>query len=290
MKVGYYPGCSLESTARPYDCSTRQSSRLLDYEIEEVSGWSCCGSSPALKMDRLLSLSLSAHNLALLEKNKTREVLVPCPFCYRRLLSAREEIGRDKDLKARVEAAIEIGLKEQPRIYNLLEFVRDKVGLKAVEAKVKKPLKGLKLIPYYGCYLVKPPAVTRFDDCENPTSMDEILEALGAEVLDWDFKTECCGSGLSLSKTEKVVELGGRLVREALWRGADAMVVVCQLCHANLDMRQGEMSRMYGKKLRLPILYLPQVMGLAFGLSPETLGFNHHLASVDRLISRIGDF
>ena len=151
------------------------------------------------------------------------------------------------------------------------------MGLEAIRAKVKRPLKGLKLIPYYGCYTVKPLLVTRFDDPENPTSMDEILEALGAEVLDWDFKAECCGAALSFSKTKKVCELSGRLIREATWRGADAVVVACQLCQANLDMRQGEIGKQEKKKYNLPITYFTQIMGLAFGLSLKELGLNHHI-------------
>ena len=279
MKVNYYPGCSLEATARPYNHSTREICRTLGVDLQEAPGWSCCGSSPALKMDRLLSVSLAAHNLALTEKDGASEVLIPCPFCYRRLLSAQEETNKDARLKAKVESAIETGLEGGLKIHNILDFLHRRVGLEAIRAKVRKTLGGLKVVPYYGCYLVKPPDVTHFDDPENPVSMDEILEALGARVLDWDFKAECCGSGLTLSKTEKVVELSGRLVREAVWRGADAIVVVCQLCHANLDMRQKEMSRLHGKKYRLPIIYLTQLMGVAFGLAPGSLEMNHHMVN-----------
>ena len=126
---------------------------------------------------------------------------------------------------------------------------------------------------------VKPQSVTSFDDPENPVSMDEILSALGAEVLDWDFKTECCGSGLALSKTEKVVELSGRLIREAVWQGADVIVVVCQLCQANLDMRQKEIGKLHGTRYRVPVVYLTQLMGLGFGIGAKSLGLNHHLVN-----------
>ncbi len=269
----------MEGTARHYDRSTRETCRALGVDLEEPSGWSCCGSSPALKMDRLLSVSLAAHNLVLTEKGEASGVLVPCPFCYRRLLSAQEEVREDAELRAKVESTIEAKLDGRLNIYNILEFLRHEVGLDAIRATVRRPLSGIKVVPYYGCYLVKPPAVTHFDDPEDPVSMDEILETLGAEVLDWDFKAECCGSGLSLSKTEKVVELSGRLIREAVWRGADAIVVVCQLCHANLDMRQNEIGKLDGKKYRVPILYLTQLIGLASGISPEPLGMKHHLVN-----------
>jgi len=286
MKVGYYPGCSLEVTGSAYNHSTQKVCEALDVELQEIPGWSCCGSSPALKMDGLLSTALAAHNLALGEKANLKDVLIPCPFCYRRLLSSQDEIKADGNLKTKVEGIIEAGLSGDLKVLNLLEFLH-RVGLNRIKANVVNPLIGLKVLPYYGCYLLKPAGVTHFDDPENPTSMDKVLESLGAKVLDWDFKAECCGSGLSLSKTEKVVELSGRLIREAVWRGADAIVVVCQLCHANLDMRQKEASKMYGSKYRIPIVYLTQLMGVAYGFSNEALGLNHHLVSPQRVLKKV---
>lgn len=277
MRVSYYPGCSLEGTAKPYDLSVRQVCRGLEVDLEEPDGWSCCGSSPALKMNRLLSTALSAHNLALMERQGLSDVMAPCPFCFRRLKSAQEEIAEDPLLRSRVETIIEAQTNGALTIHNVLGFLTQKVGLEAIREKVTRPLAGLKVVPYYGCYAVKPPSVTQFDDPENPTSLDEILRAAGAEVLDWDFKVECCGAGLSLSKTEKVVELSGRLIREAKWRGADAIAVVCQLCQANLDMRQQEIGSMDHKDYRVPIVYVTQLLGLAFGNSPRDLGLNHHL-------------
>lgn len=277
MKVSYYPGCSLEVTAKNYDLSFRQVCRSLEVDLEEVPDWLCCGSSAGLKMNRLLSLSLAAKNLSLIEKQDRKEVVVPCPFCFRRLLSAQQEIGGDLKTRGVILETIEAALKGDLTIRNLLGFYQDTVGLARIKAKTNKPLTGLKVIPYYGCYMVKPAQVTHFDDPENPTSMDRILKALGAEVLDWDFKTECCGASLSLSKTEKVLELSGRLLREALFKDADAIVVACQLCQSNLDMRQGEIFKAEKKKQPLPVFYISQLMGLAFGLPPRDLGFNGHL-------------
>jgi heterodisulfide reductase subunit B2 len=276
MRVGYYPGCSLEGTARQYDVSVKQVCRTLGIELEEPHGWSCCGSSPALKMNQSLSLALSAHNLALLERRQLSDVVAPCPFCFRRLKSAQEEMARDPGLKEQVQKIIEAEMTGNLNVHNLLGFISQNVGLEAVRKKVVRPLKGLKVVPYYGCYVVKPPSVTGFDDPENPTSLDEILKAAGAEVLDWDFKVECCGAGLSLSKTEKVRELTGRLIREAAFRGADAIVVVCQLCQANLDLRQQEIGAKDRKNYRLPVMYFTQMLGLSFGLSPALVGLYRH--------------
>ena len=184
---------------------------------------------------------------------------------------------RDSNLKARVEDIIKAEVGGDLNVYSLLEYLHDQVGTDAIRERVTKPLSGLKVIPFYGCYLVKPPKVTRFDEPENPKSLDTVLEALGAETLDWDFKAECCGAGLALSKTETVLELSGRLIREAEYRGADAMVVACQLCQANLDMRQGEIGVRDGLNHQMPVLYFTQLMGLSFGHEQRELGLSAHL-------------
>jgi heterodisulfide reductase subunit B len=284
MKVSYYPGCSLEETAQAYDISARKVCQHLGIDLQEIPEWSCCGSSPALKMDRLLSTSLGAHNLALAQRQELSEVVIPCPFCFRRLLSAQEEVQKDSQLKTRVEDTISSKLNRDLNIFNLLGFMRYSVGLESIGANVKKPLKNLKVLPYYGCYLVKPTTVTHYDNPENPVSMDQVLESLGAEVLQWDFKTECCGASLTLSKTKTVCELTGRLIREATYRGADAVVVACQVCQINLDTRQADIGRMDKKKYAIPVLYFTQLMGLAFGLPYKDLGLKSHIVNPKNML------
>lgn len=277
MKITYYPGCSLEETARPFNVSTLRVLEALGVVVEDIPDWSCCGSSPALKADGLLSVSLGAHNLSKAAERDNSQVVIPCPFCFRRLLSAREETEADPALRERVERVIERPVATGVEVRSLPDFVRNGVGLDAVRQRVRRPLTGMRVLPYYGCYLVKPPGVTRFDDPENPVVLDEILEALGAEVMDWDFKTECCGAGLAVSNTETVCDLSGRVIREAVRRGADALVVACQLCQANLDLRQPEIGRMDRRRYAMPVLYFTQLMGLAFGIPARELGLHHHL-------------
>jgi heterodisulfide reductase subunit B2 len=288
MKVSYYPGCSLEETAAAYDVSARRVCTHLDVALEEIPDWTCCGSSPALKMDHLLSTSLGAHNLAQACGQQLEDVVIPCPFCFRRLLSAQQETQSNPQVKQDVEAAIGAELNGNLKVHSLLGYLRYHIGLDTIGAKVQKPLKGLKVLPYYGCYLVKPATVTQYDDPENPVSMDQLLEALGAEVLPWDFKTECCGASLAVSKTGTVCELSGRIIREAAYHKADAMVVACQLCQANLDMRQGQISNIHGTKYDIPIIYFTQLMGLAFGLSYKDLGMHRHLTSPKAMLKSKG--
>ena len=288
MKVSYYPGCSLEETAAAYDVSARHVCRHLDVTVEEIPDWTCCGSSPALKMDQLLSTSLGAHNLAQARGQQLEDVVIPCPFCFRRLLSAQQETQASPDTRQAVEAAIGADVNDDVNVLSLLGFLRYTVGLDTIAAKVQKPLTGLKVLPYYGCYLVKPATVTQYDDSENPVSMDELLATLGAEVLDWDFKTECCGASLAVSKTDTVLDLSGRIIREAVYRQADAIVVACQLCQANLDMRQGQIGKRHHAAYHLPVLYFTQLMGLAFGLPYKELGMQRHLTSPKAMLKSKG--
>lgn len=277
MKVSYYPGCSLEVTARPYQISTQAVCRALGVELAEVPDWLCCGSSPALKMDGLLSTALAAANLALAAQQHLGAVVAPCPFCYRRLLTAQHELQQDPELERRVADLVTAKLQDGLRVYHLLEFIREAVGLPAVQTRITKPLTGLKVVPYYGCYLVKPGQLVGFDDPEDPTSLDQLLTALGVQVLPWDFKTECCGASLTVSRPEVARQLTGRLLREAAYRGADAIVVVCQLCQANLDLQQRRLEKEHRTRYNLPVLYFTQLLGLAFGLEPTALGLQYHL-------------
>lgn len=288
MKVSYYPGCSLEETAAAFDLSVRQVCDHLGVSLEEIPGWACCGSSPALKMDRLLSTSLAAHNLARARQQQLEQVVIPCPFCFRRLLSAQQETQTSAPTRQTVQEVIGDEIDDSLKVLSLLGFLRYTIGLEAIGAKVQKPLKGLKVLTYYGCYLVKPASVTQYDDPENPVSMDQLLETLGAEVQPWDFKTECCGASLAVSKTDTVCELSGRIIREAAYREADALVVACQLCQANLDMRQEQIGKSHGTAYNLPILYFTQLMGLAFGMPYKALGLGRHLTSPKAMLKSKG--
>ncbi len=283
MKVNYYPGCSLKSTGRAYDESTRAVCAALDVELVELPNWVCCGSSAAYKTNRLLSLALSAQNLNQAAAAGFDELVTPCPYCFRRLKSSDGAIKNDVALRGQVEAALGTCYAGGVTVQNMLGLLRYEVGLEAIRARVTQPLTGLKVVAYYGCALTRPPALTGYDHPENPQSLDEILRALGAEVLDWNYKTECCGAGLSVPRTPVVVKLVGRIVEQARLAGAEAIVLACQLCQANLDMRQQATNRLGAE--HLPILFFTQLMGLAFGLPAEALGLRHHMVDPRPLLS-----
>jgi len=270
MKVSYYPGCSLESIGKSYDHSTREVCRALGVELEEAHDWVCCGSSAGLKMNKLVSTALSGVNLALYEKREPADVVAPCPFCYRRLASAQEEMRQDPKLKGEVQELIEAELSGKLQVHNLVDFLRRKVGLEAIAAKLKKPLAGLKVVPYYGCLLVRPPRVAQFDDPDDPRLMASLLRAAGAEVMPWSHATDCCGAGLSLPRSDAVYRLVGRLAERAREAGAEALVTACPLCQVNLEMRQPATPR-------LPAFYFTELLGLAFDLPEARRWWPKHL-------------
>ena len=190
LRFSYYPGCSLESTAKEYDQSMQAVAKILDIDLEELPDWSCCGASSGHCTNHQLSLALPARNLALAEK-EGRELAVACAACFLRFKQTNHELRANDSLRQEIEKIIGMPYKGSVEVRHLLDIFSREVGLEEIKRKVKKPLKGLKLAAYYGCYLVRPPEITQFDDPENPTMMDEMLNALGAEAVDWYHKVEC---------------------------------------------------------------------------------------------------
>ncbi|MHB8926450.1 MAG: CoB--CoM heterodisulfide reductase iron-sulfur subunit B family protein [Bacillota bacterium] len=275
MKYAYYPGCSLHSTATEYDATTRTVCQTLGVELEEIPDWNCCGATSAHATNHLLSLALPARDLAKAEQMGL-DVVAPCAACYNRMAQTIHETKDNEVLRGRVSAVIGADYEGTAKAKSLLEVLAADVGPKVVEAKVQKPLKGLRVAAYYGCLLVRPPAVTGWDDAENPQSMDKLMTALGAETVDWSHKTECCGASLTVSRTDIVLKLTRDILDAAKAAGADALVCACPMCQANLDGRQGAVEKTYKTNYHLPVFYFTQLMSLAFGIEPYKLGFARH--------------
>lgn len=260
MKVAYYPGCTATSTSVEYDESSRETLKYLGVELEEIPDWTCCGASSAHVINKELALALPSRNLALVNK-MSLGMVTPCPACALRHKTAEHELNKDPELKARVEKEIGMTLELPQRPRHILEVLGQDVGIDAITQKVQKPLKDLKVVAYYGCYLVRPPDITNFDNPENPTIMDKIMTALGAEVIDWSYKIDCCGGGLAIVNPDIVKKLSGKIINGASAVGADAIVTACGICQANLDMRQPK----NGGSKPMPIFYFSELSALAFG-------------------------
>ena len=285
MKTGYFPGCSLTSTAKNYDLSTRAVFNALDVQLEEVPDWSCCGSTPAHMTDHLLALALSARNLALAEKAGMTEIMAPCAACFGHMRAAEIEC-RNQETHQKVQQAIEMKYNNSVHVLNVLELL-ERIGSDQVAKKVKKSLKGLKVAPYYGCLLTRPAKYAQFDHPTNPVSMDNLLAALGADVVEWTAKTDCCGSSHVLTRLELVVDLSGKIVFAAKDAGADVIATACPMCMSNLDMRQAAMEKATGRDAKVPVMYITELLGMALGLSNSDLGVRKHVVSTAPVLAKI---
>jgi len=265
----FYPGCSLEGTARDFGQSTMAVAKALGLELPELPDWTCCGSTAAHQTDPLLALALPAKNLAA-AGGKT--VAVCCAACYSRLKTANHEISASPDVRRRVAEVTGIDYDGRTPVLHLLEILAKDIGLAKIAAHVTRPLKGLRVVSYYGCLLSRPPEITNFDNAENPMLMDNVMKAAGAEAIDWPHKTECCGASYSITDVSIVLALTREILSMARAAGADCIVTACPLCQINLDMRQKDVAKKFGEEYNLPVFYFTQLLGLALGLEPASLG------------------
>ncbi|RCK74123.1 MAG: Heterodisulfide reductase, subunits C and B, fused [Anaerolineae bacterium] len=271
--IAYYPGCSLHSSAREFDQSARAVCKVLDLEIVEPEGWVCCGSSAAHRADPEAALKLPLQNFKLFEQGGFNEVTMPCAACYNRHQAALYEIRHHPQKRQAMENVLEYRFQDSVKVTTLVEAISIHAGKSKVAERTLKPLNGLRVACYYGCLMTRPPAVTGVAHVENPTEMESLLTAAGAEVIDWSYKTTCCGAAHSLTKPEIVWRLSSKLIVEAQKASAEALAVACPLCHTNLDARQFQMSL----EKPLPVLYFTQLLGIAFGLSPAQVSLEKNL-------------
>jgi heterodisulfide reductase subunit B len=277
MKTGFYPGCSMKGSAREYSESLLAVAAALGYELPEVPDWNCCGATAAHNLDPDLSLALPARILAAAEKAGMDEVLVPCAACYSRLSVTRHELAQDDALRQRIAGLVEADYRGSARVLNIIEWLS---GIPGLESRIKAPF-ARRVACYYGCLMVRPAGVVNFDRPEDPQSMDLLMKKLGAEPVEWAFKTECCGAGFSVSRTDLVARLSGLILEDAVARGAEALIVACPMCHLNLDLRRPSIEKRAGKKFHIPVLYITQALGLAMGIEAKQLGLQRHKVAVN---------
>jgi heterodisulfide reductase subunit B len=282
----YYPGCSLEATATPYDISLRAIAPILGIELRELEDWNCCGASAYMSTDQVMGFALASRNLVLAEKEGL-DVMAPCAACYAVLKKTNHAFNEDPKVKKEVNLALgAAGLTYQggARVRHPLDILANDFAPYEITDHVIKNLNGMKLAPYYGCMVVRP--LPSFDDPWQPTKMDELLKLLGADVVNFSLKTKCCGGTFISTHEEIAFRLVHNLLRHALDVGADAMVTICPLCQFNLDNYQGKIGKTYGETLKIPVLYLSQIIGIALGVQPDTLALNKHAVPIEPVLSR----
>jgi heterodisulfide reductase subunit B len=276
VKIFYYPGCTVKTKAKNFEESAIASMKVLDVELVELPTWNCCGTVFGMSTDDLVHQLAPLRNLLRVKEQGGDKVTTMCSMCYNTLKRANHLIREDEEKMRLISDFMNeeaIRYEGEVEVLHLLEVLRDAVGFETLEEKVKLPLEGLTLDPYYGCMLTRPQEIG-IDNLENPIIMEELLTVLGAEVVKDPMKTECCGSYHTVNAVELVVDRGYEILRSALRRGADAMVLSCPLCDYNMDHRQKEIAEKYVDFNGIPVFYFPQLLALALGLEVEVSRFD----------------
>lgn len=254
--------------------------KALGVELNELEDWICCGATAAHCINKKLSTALPARNLGIAEKQNLKSLFAPCPMCSMELTKANEAIKADAELRKEMSEIVETPVTGSVDVVNLIQ-VFQAVGYDAIAERVTRKLENFKPACYYGCLLTRPPKILKFDDPEDPTSMEELLQKLGAEPVDWNCKTVCCGGGLTLSDEAGVAAMVYRVLQNAIDSGANCVVVACPMCQINLDMRQADAKKL-GLTQDVPIFYLSDLVGLAVGCQAKDLDVERRFVAIPK--------
>ena len=275
MEIGYYPGCALHGSSNDYETSVRACLTALSVGLRELDDWICCGATAAHSLNHKLAVALPARNLGLAQRDGMTEVLAPCPMCSMELLKANTALARSEELRKEIAEIVELDVQPSTRVLNLIQVLQ-KVGAERIAQLAVNPLTDFRPACYYGCLLTRPPETLRFDDCEQPSSMESLLTALGAQPVAWNYRTECCGAGMTMANEETVLDLSHKILGNAAAHGANCIVVACPMCHVNLDMKQADIERRHGVRHDMVVYYLSDLVGLALGIDARRLGIDRH--------------
>jgi heterodisulfide reductase subunit B len=289
MRLLYYPGCTLKTSAKNLEKTAVAVMKTLGYEMVEMKDWNCCGVVSSLTSDDLMHHLAPLRNLIHVEDEGETTVITLCDMCYNTLkqtnLRVKENPEDLKTLNAFMDR--ENDYKGTVSVVHYLEFLRNSIGFDVLRKKVKIPLKGMKFMPYYGCMLLRPREVS-IDDPEEPRILSDLLTALGAEVVDNPFKIECCGSYHTVEQKDIVSRRAHRITSFAVEQGADAIALSCPLCRFNLDMRGREAEKLYKGYKQIPVYYYTQLIAIALGLDQNHLGFDQHVVDPTLLLKKKG--
>jgi heterodisulfide reductase subunit B len=287
-RYAYYPGCSLEAMAASYHVSAVETARKLGIELEEVEDWNCCGATPYSHIDELLAHALCARNLAIAEKENL-DLVAPCSGCYKNMYFANVHLKNDPDLAEHINYALQeddLHYSGTVAVHHLMEIFVNDAGLDAIRRQVSQPLTGLRVAPYYGCQLLRPRKQDAdIEEVEGPVFFEDLLSAIGADPINYPFRLRCCGGSLIATNRKAALGMLHGLLRSAVDGGADVIATACPLCQINLECYQREVSKEFGKKFRVPILYFTQLMGLALGVEPTRLKIGSELVPVTAVLA-----
>lgn len=289
MKYALYPGCVMPTEQYAYEISIRKVLPKIGIELVDIKGFSCCG-EPLKSVNQMLTLSLSARNIALAENQKL-DIYAPCPMCHLALSECKRILNSDPVMNERVNKILEeeeLNYTGTANIVETVELLHDVVGLEKIKGQVKKPLKDLKLASHYGCHLIRPSEIDRPDDSENPEKIDRILEILGAIPEYYPEKLDCCGGLLNANLPDSTLTKTGQKLQKVQEYGFDAFVDTCPWCHRQYDAKQVKAGETVSAKLEMPVFYLTQLLGLAFCVPEDKLGLDLNLSPIDKVLSARG--
>ncbi len=282
MPIPYYPGCTLSTKARGYDASGRAVAKALGLELEELQDWNCCGATFPLAMDNLLAMTGPTQVLVQARAHSDRLVTL-CAICYNVLKRTNYFLQSDAEKRDRINYFIEADYAGDLRVQHFLEILRDELGFEALKQRVDearketgKSLEGLRVAPYYGCLLLRPEKELQLDNAEDPRILEDLLQAIGCDPVDFSHRVECCGSYLLVTSPDLAADMSYAVLQSAAHNGAHLLVTACPLCQYNLDHKQAEMARQHPGFKPLPVLYFTQLMGLALGLNSDDWGWELH--------------
>lgn len=279
----YYPGCSLEHTASPYDMSVRAVFKALNIGLKEIEDWNCCGATMYMSANKLVGYSVSARNLALAQEMNL-DVCAPCSSCYTILQKTNQQIAWNPEQRDKINTALGAAGMSYPKAVKVrhpLDILVNDFKLDNLKKSVKKPLKDLKVAPYYGCQIVRPHS--DFDDVDDPQTMDQLIRSLGAESVNYPPKVRCCGGMLMTTQEQVALKLCNEILEAAVENGADVIATACPLCHVNLEGYQGQVNGVYGTHYDIPVIYFTHLVGIALGLTPAELGIDKLLIAPRKL-------
>jgi succinate dehydrogenase / fumarate reductase cytochrome b subunit len=261
----------------------------LGFEVVELTSASCCGAGVVTEADPLAALALNARTFAQAEQLGL-DVMTICGTCQGVMGAANKRLRQDAALRDRVNTLLKpdgLAYRGTIQVKHLLWILVGEVGLEELRRHIRVPFKDFRIAPFYGCYILRPSWDVGFDDPENPVSLEKVIQAVGGDAVVYAGRTKCCGFPIILEQESIAVAMAGRNLKEAKDHGADFLVTPCPLCHMSLDIYQGRAGRAVGSKLDVPILHLPQLIGLAMGIPAEELGLFRHLIPVDGILKRI---
>ncbi len=288
MNIAYYPGCSAKGSSLDYELSTVAVCNKLGLVSREVPDWNCCGSTPAHAVSTELSGALSTRNLVQAARINADVIMTPCPSCLSNLRHARERMLNPRFRERVNELLDEPAPEELPETTSVMQMIARLYDADAIRSHVTRSLAGIRIAPYYGCLMSRPADLMKFGDPENPTLMEELLTACGADdVLDFPLKTECCGASAGIPHRPLTAVNSGRILELATRMEADCICVCCPLCQMNLDLRQKQAGNRMETQFNMPVLYFTQLMGIAFGIDEKQLGFDKLIVPADRIVDRI---